>query len=131
MTKPTVTWPDVEELVVDHLKPLTPEATVAIGVPTDWRPESTPHVSVSSDGVVAFDGIVLAQAIVRLVARAATTGDAKKLAARSLGRLAAHPGGGGIASVQPLTGPLASLDPATGAQIAAVTARVNVRATTA
>lgn len=128
-----VTYPDVEHLVVDYLTielaDVEGDVTCGVGVPERWKPGSPSHVQVVSDGVPTRDGTVAAHAIVRLVARAATTTEAKRLAGVALGLLAAHPGGGGIARTRALTGPLPAREPETGAELASTTARVTLRST--
>lgn len=125
------TYPDVERLVVEylteHLGRYEDDITVGVGVPSDWTPESPTHLQVVSDGIFSLDHPVAAHATVRLVARAATTTEAKRIAALAFGVLCAHPGSGGIAGARPFTGPLAARDPETRAELASVTARVTVR----
>lgn len=129
--KLAVTYPDVEHLVRVYLEEemaaVEPDVTVSVGVPAAWKKTSPTHVQVVSDGVPLLKHPIVAHATVRLVARAQSTGEAKRVAGIALGLLAAHPGGGGIASTIPFTGPLPGRDPDTGADLASVTARVTVR----
>lgn len=129
--KLAVTYPDVEALVQDYLAAematVEPAVEVSVGVPAGWKKGSPTHVQVASDGIPRLEHPVLAHATVRLVARASSTGEAKRIAGIALGLLAAHPGGGGIASTAPFTGPLPGRDPDTGAELASATARVTVR----
>lgn len=126
-----VTYPDAEHLVrvylADEMGAVEPDVTVAIGVPANWNKSSPEHLQVVSDGMPRLEHPVAGHATIRLVARAHSTGRAKELAAIALGLLAAHPGGGGIASTRPFTGPLPGRDPDTGAELASATARVTVR----
>lgn len=135
MTKPVVVFPDAERATVDLLESLVdeyepvPEAvTVGIGVPDGWTPESTPHLEVAWDGTPSQQRGIVAHATIRVVARARTTTEAKRLAALAEGLLTAHRGGDGIAVVRPLTSVLPSRDPQTRAELAAITVRVTMRA---
>lgn len=121
-----VTYPDMERVVRDYLDALLVE-TVGIGVPTTWGPGSPNHLQVALDGVPRLEHPALAHATIRLVARAHSTSQAKALAMKGQGLLAAHPGGDGIASTAAQTGVLPARDPDTGAELASVTCRVSVR----
>lgn len=126
--KSLVTYPDAERLTVDYLTDeLDEDATIGVGVPIGWAKDDTPHLEVALDGVPLLDHPMFAHATVRLVARAETTTEAKRIAMKALGVLCGHPGGDGITTVRPLTGPLPARDPASQAELAAVTARVTVR----
>ncbi len=128
--KPAATYPDAERLSVDYLTDeLDEDATVGVGVPDGWTIDSPSHIEVALDGVPIMHHPMFAHATIRLVARAASTTEAKRLATKGLGVLCAHPGGTDIRTVLPLTGPLPSRDPQTEAELAAVTARVTVRST--
>lgn len=133
MSRLAVTYPDAERLVVDYLTDeladLGEEATVAIGVPNGWKPGDIAHIQVDSDGTPQLVHPALAHVTIRLVARASSTTEAKRLAALAHGVLLAHNGGNGIASTFPLTGVLPARDPETFAELASVTARVTVRST--
>lgn len=143
MTKPLVVFPDAERLVVELLEDegvgdelvvvddFEPGVTVGVGVPDGWTPEgSPPHLEVAWDGTPLEAHPVVAFATIRVVARAASTTVAKRLAALAQGLLLAHRGGSGIAGCSPLTGVLPSRDPDTRAELAAITVRVKVRAST-
>lgn len=120
--------PDVERLVVDYLDAVLTEQ-IGVGIPSNWTATSQPFLQVSCDGHPFNSWPVTMTATVRLVGWAKTTTTAKALAARAQGLLCAHPGGDGIAVVQPLTGPLPARDPDNaGAQLAAVTCSVTLRA---
>lgn len=125
------TYPDVERLVLDYIEEqfadFEPDVTVGIDVPSDWSADSPGHVQVICDGVPQLDHPLAAYATVRLLARAASTTEAKRLAGVALGLLVAHPGGDGISKARPLTGPLPARDPDTRAELASATARVTVR----
>lgn len=132
MIEPAVVYPDAEILVKDYLADQLPDyiadVTVGIGVPTDWvKGESKTHLQVDFDGYVRYDHRCVARAAMRLVAWSNRTTESKALASLALAVLCAHPGGGGISNARPFTGPLPSRDSATGAELAAVTARVIVR----
>lgn len=126
-----VSYPDVEVLVKDYLAAALPDyvgdVTVGVGVPSDWKKSSLPHVQVASDGFVRFDHRCVARAQIRLVAWSTSTSASKALAVAALAVLESHPGGGGVASVQPFTGALPARDDATGAELASCSARVIVR----
>lgn len=123
--KPVAVYPDIERLVVDHLKLwLAPDATVGVGVPPGWTLTSTPHVSVALDGQL-IDHPVVAHCTIRCTARAASTTEAKRLATLAQAHLLAVPDFAcGAAS---LTGVLPARDPDTHAELASVTVRVSVR----
>jgi hypothetical protein len=127
--KPAVEYPDAERLTVDYLTAeLDEDATVGVGVPDGWTSADDPHLEVALDGVPLLAHPVCAHATIRLVARAGSTTEAKRIATKALGVLAAHPGSDdGIHTVRPLTGPLPARDPKTEAELASVTARVTVR----
>lgn len=118
---------DVERLVVDYLTDLLGDVTVAVGVPTDWTPASTPHLEVASDGIPTQQWPIVDFATIRLVARAASTTAAKALCARAHGRLCACPGTNEIYGTTSLTGVLPARDPDTHAELASATVRVAVR----
>lgn len=126
MTRLAVTYGDPERLVRDYLDTHLTE-TVGIGVPSTWAPGSPNHLQVSLDGVPRMEHPAIAHATIRLVARSTSTTQAKALAMKAQGLLAAHPGGGGIASTAVQTGVLPTRDPDTGAELAMVTCRVSVR----
>lgn len=133
MSKPAVTYPDVENLVVDYLTDeldaQLSDATVAIGVPGDWHRSDPPHLQVSLDGTPAVDHPISERATVRLTAYADTTSASKALVNLACGLLCAHPGGDEIAATHKLTGVLPAHDDETGAELASVTVAVTVRST--
>ncbi len=120
--------PDVEKLVVDYLTANINEvsATVGVGVPAGWTTASPPHIEVDSFSV-SNEHPILYRPRVRLIARAASTTEAKRLASKALGVLAAHPGGGGIINAIPLLGPDPVRDDATHTELASVELSVSVR----
>lgn len=128
MTRPLVTFPDAERLVVDHLTPLL-TADVGVAVPKDWKPTSTPHVQVAWDGTPQVDRFIAQHPTIRLTARAATPTAAKALAQQASAHAIAGPWPAGITNVTPLTGPFPARDPQTKAELASVTLRVTVRST--
>lgn len=127
-----VTFPDPEKTVraylADQLSTLEPDVTVGVGVPADWAPAtSKPHIQVACDGVPSNEYPVLAHATIRLVARASSTSEAKRLAAFAQGVLCAHPGDGSVVAARMFTGVLPARDPVTRAELAATTTRVTFR----
>ena len=131
---PLAVVPDAERIVVDYLtialaaRSIT--ATVGVDLPVTWDATSVQHVQVALDGTPSLRYPVLARATVRLTAWASTTTAAKSLASLAQGLLCSHPGSTAIGSVQALTGVLPARDPSTGAQLASVTCRVNLRLVT-
>src|SRR5690349_12396877 len=107
---------DVERLVVAYLTEALEDedCTVGIGVPPNWKPTSTKHLEVASDGEpVASGWPVCTRTTIRLVARANGTSAAKALCGRAYGLLCAHNGDDDITSTRALTGPLPARDPQT------------------
>jgi len=133
MSKPLAIAPDAERLAIDYLAAAlaarSVTATVGVDIPTTWTTTSTQHVQVALDGTPSLEYPVLARATVRLTAWASTTTVAKSLVSLAQGLMCSHPGSPTIASVQPLTGVLPTRDPDSGAQLASVTVRVNLRMT--
>lgn len=131
MTKLAVTYPDVERAVCDLLETLVaphePTVTIGVAVPDDWTIESAAHLQVVSDGISPRSRPVIARAAVRVVVRAASTTEAKRLAALAEGLLLAHRGGDDISSITPLAGVLPARDPDTNAELASVSVSVTVR----
>lgn len=125
MTRPLVTYPDVEELIIDHLVDLDARNNV----PPDWTPGSDGDyvLEVHLDGTPRDLHPIAQQSTVRLVARAGTTSQAKALALEAHGRALVGPWPTGITNVQKLLGLTTAQDPATLAELAAVTVRVTVR----
>lgn len=131
--KPAVTYPDPERATVDLLAalvaPHAPEATVGVGVPPNWAPSSPPHFEVAWDGTPTSMHPVAEVATVRIVVRARTTTDAKRLAQLARGLLLAHDGHGPIRQIRPGIGVLPARDPATQAELASFTVLATVRST--
>lgn len=124
--KLTVTYPDAEHLVVDYLDPLMgDQCTVGVGVPSDWKPTSTPHLEVALDGTPRHQHPMVMHHTIRLVAHAGDTTTAKRIATDAQGHLAAATSGGIATRV--LTGCLPARDPQTHHEIASNTTRVSVR----
>lgn len=127
--KPTVTYPDAERAVVDLLGPLMADTgedvTVSVGVPTTWTADSKAHLQVAWDGTPAVDHPVASRCTIRIVARASTPTEAKRLAWLAHGLLCAHQGD--VARFASLTGPLPARDPATSAELASTTVRATFR----
>lgn len=127
--KPEVEPRDTERLVVDFLDgEISDVCTVGVGVPETWTPASElPHLEVALDGEFVQSWPVATVCTVRLVARAASTTEAKALCGLAFGVLCAHNGDGVIAGTRPLTGVIPARDPQTQAELAAATVRVTVR----
>lgn len=124
-------FPDVERLVKDLLATLIadhePDVTVGVGVPTGWTSESPAHLEVAWDGTPDQTPPIVAHPTVRIIARSASTTEAKRLAALAQGLLLAHGGGQGITGIRPLAGVLPARDPSTQAELASISVRVTVR----
>lgn len=130
--KPAVTFPDAERAVVDLLAgligPHQPDATVGIGVPPGWGTSSPPHIEVDWDGTPTNFHPVADRPTIRVVVRARTTSEAKRLAQLARGLLLAHTGAGDIARIRPGVGVMPARDPDTKAELASFTLLVTVRA---
>lgn len=131
MTRLAVTYPDAERLVrnilATELAAVGETCTVGVGVPPDWTPGTGSHIQVSLDGTPDGDHPVTVNASVRVVAWAANTTEAKRLAALAQGLLLAHNGGGGIATTRFETGVLPARDLEQRAELASTTTRVTLR----
>lgn len=129
--KPRVMVPDIERLVRALLEQLMDEqgedVTVAVGVPEAWKPSDTPHLQIAWDGTPTSEMPVVVRGTVRIIARARSTSEAKRLAALAEGLLVAHGGGAGITGIHALAGVLPARDPDTQAELASVSLRVTVR----
>lgn len=129
--RPRVMVPDIERLLRDLLAELMEEqgesVTVEVGVPADWTPESAAHLEVAWDGTPASSMPVVARGTARIIARAQTTSEAKRLASLAEGLLLAYEGGEGITAIYELAGVLPARDPDTQAELASVSVRVTVR----
>jgi hypothetical protein len=104
-------------------------ATVGLILPAGWTRAAAPFVLVAWDGTPVVTHPVMAAATVRLTVWHATATKAKALAALVQALALIYPGGGGIASVNVLTGVLPAVDDDNGADIASVTVRVHLRST--
>ena len=135
MTKPVAIPTDAERATKDYLiaqfAARGTDVTCAIGEPQTWAAATKSHVQVALDGTPSATYPVTAASTVRLTAWAVKTTDAKNLCALAQGIMLAHQGGGGIQSVNFLTGTLPTKDEDTGAQLASATVRVNVSYTEA
>jgi hypothetical protein len=124
-------FPDAEQLVIDLLTELIADheddVTVGLGVPTGWKPTDPAHLEVAMDGTPDQKPPIVAHPTIRIIARAATSTEAKRLAALAQGLLLAHRGGSGITGIRPLAGVLPAQDPQTRAELASVSLRVTVR----
>jgi hypothetical protein len=129
--KPLAVPPDAERVSIDYLTAALAArgvaATVGVDIPTTWAAASTQHLQVALDGTPSLEYPILARATVRLTAWASTTTAAKSLVSLAQGLMCAHPGDASVGSVQALTGVLPTRDPVSGAQLASVTVRVNLR----
>lgn len=129
MTKPVAVPTDAERATVDYLTAELAahgqDVTCGVNMPTVWADATKPHVQVALNGTPSSTYPMTAAATIRLTAWATGTTAAKALAGLAQGIMCAHPGGGGIQSVQFLTGVLPTKDPDTGAQLATATVRVN------
>lgn len=131
MTKPAVTFPDVELLVVDYLDAnlAAPTSGVTIGrkLPPGWTTAGPDHLQILSDGTPTLNHPVTASTTIRLLAWSSSPTDAKALTRIAQGVLCAHPGGDGVVNVRALTGEQPGFDPEHQAALAASTCRVTVR----
>lgn len=120
---------DVEEAAVDLAVALLDDATidVSVGVPPQWTPTSSTHVQVRSDGVPLSAHPVYFPTVAFTV-RAATTHEAKRVAALLLGLLLGADPNEDIRNIVHLNGPVADRDPQTNAELAAFTVRATTRA---
>ena len=127
MSKPLVTYPRVENVLVDFLEPLMAgEATVGAVLPGGWTPQSDPHLSVTVDGTPIDEHPVVIAPTVRLVGWSASPTEAHDLVMLAHGLLLAHVGA--EFDAVPLTGPQPVTDEEHGnAALCAVTCRVRVR----
>lgn len=125
----TFTYPqqqDDEALVIDVLTEVMDElgedVTVGVGVPIRWGPRSAAHLRVTADGTPTISD-VFARATVRVVAYAASTSEAKRLAGLAQAVLVARYD---LINAVALTGVQApdGRDPETNAEIAMTTVQV-------
>jgi len=133
VTKPLAVPPDAERVIIDFLTTAlaarSQDVTVGVDLPTTWTTGTKPHVQVALDGTPSVQYPIMARASIRVTCWHAYTTTAKALAALCQALLCAHPGSVSVASVQPLTGVLPARDPDSGAQLASVSVRVNLRMT--
>lgn len=117
---------DPERTVVDILTTLLTgeDCTVGVGVPETWAPTSTPHVQVACDGTAARTQ-VSARHSMRIVARAGSTSEAKRLALLAEGLLLGWHDG---VSFRSSIGLLPARDAQTRAEMASVTLAMTVLA---
>ncbi len=121
-------YPDAERVAVDLLAGAAAYGmTVGATLPSDWSKGSPPHAQVSWDGTPLMVHPILVHATVRVTVWGSGPSEAKRLAGVCQALLLAHPGGGGVAAVLPLTGILPARDPDNRAPIAAFTVRVSLR----
>jgi len=123
--------PDAERVTIDYLTAAlaarSQDVTVGVGIPTTWTTATKPHVQIALDGTPIVEYPILWRASVRITAWSSSTTTAKALAALCEALMCSHPGSATVASVQSLTGVLPTRDPDTGAQLASVSVRVNLR----
>jgi len=131
VSKPLAVTPDVERVVTDYLTTALAargqDVSVGVNVPAAWVKGTKAHVQVGLDGTPVVQYPILASASVRVTCWHADASPAKALAALCEGLLCSHPGSAQIGSVRSLTGVLPTRDPDTGAQLASVSVRVNLR----
>lgn len=133
MTKPLAITADAERVIIDYLTAQLAargvDATVGVDVPSTWEPGTKAHAQIALDGTPSVEYPVLARASIRVTCWHASTTMAKSLANLAMGLLCSHAGSDTIHSIQPLTGPLVTRDPATIAQLASIAVRVNLKFT--
>ena len=131
--KTLATPPDVIDLVINYLTPILitrgEDVTVGDELPATWTTASKPHILVAHDGAPNATYPIVAAASVRITAFCATASRRRAFHLSTLcqGILLAHSGGGGISSIQFLSGALPAKDPDTGAAMSFVAVRVNLR----
>ena len=128
MAPPLVTYPDVEELVVDLLDAAL-DCTVGVGVPDGWTTEDGDHLQVACDGTPIDEHPIAQRHTVRLTAWSANPTPAKTLLYLAHGHLIGSAGANGLSTVSPLTGVLPAHDDDHDAELASCTVRVRVRST--
>lgn len=131
--KPLTVPRDAEHVVIDYLAAALlargQDVTCGVTIPTAWTTTTKPHVQVGWDGTPESIYPIMDRATVRVTAWASTTTAAKALVGLCEGLLLSHPGSVEVGSVQGLTGTLPAQDPATKAQLASISVRVNLRRT--
>ena len=110
------------DVLVEVMGALDEDVTVGVGVPAGWGPRSTPHLRITSDGTPSIDNCS-SRATVRVVAYAASTTEAKRLAGLAQAVLVARYD---LINAVALTGVQApdGRDPETSAEIAMTTVQV-------
>lgn len=132
MSKPRVTYPDVEIMVVDFLTPLFSDLTVGIPVPAEWvktkagEAGSPNHIQVAVDATDMRNHPVSASSVVRITVWAQSATMAKSTANTVQSWLTST----AEFACEPLTGIVGTLDPDTRADLATFTVRVSVRSET-
>lgn len=126
--KPDVQARDVEALTIALMADLLQDedCTVALTVPDDWTPTSTPHLQVVSDSQTGLWPVATRDTI-RLVARGNGRTATVALCRKAQGLLVAYDGDDDIVQTNYLTGPLWDVDPQTRHTIASATVRVTTR----
>lgn len=129
--------PDAERLVIDYLKPVLisrgKDVTIGSNVPATWNPlpisqgGTKAHILVALDGTPEAEYPIYAAASIRVTAFASGSTEAKTLAGLCEALLLFHSGGGGISGIEHLSGILPAKDNITGAQMASIAVRVNLR----
>jgi len=131
VSKPLTVPRDAERVVRDYLLAALvargQDVTCGAYIPTtSWTSTTKSHVQVAWDGTPESVYPILDRATVRVTAWAYTTTAAKALVGLCEGLLLSHPGSPEVGSIQPLTGTLPAQDPATKAQLASISVRVNL-----
>ena len=131
MSIPLAVPPDAEHVVIDYLTPALAargqDVTCGVDIPTTWTTTTKPHVQVALDGTPEVIYPILGRATLRVTAWSSSPTTAKALVALAHGLLLSHPGSLEVGSIRPLTGTLPTRDPVSGAHLASVTVRVNLR----
>lgn len=128
LAKPARTEGTVITILTAALAARGNPATVGVVVPTTpWTSTSVPFVQVASDGTPIVEAPVLWRPTVRIVAWAFATTAAQDLAQLCESLLLAYAGSETVVGFEPLTGVLPTKDLSTGAQLAMVTVRANLR----
>lgn len=136
--KVLATPPDVLDLVVNYLTPLLisrgEDVTVGDELPASWsalpisKGGSKPHILVAHDGTPNATYPIVAAASVRVTAFCGKTAQRRAFHLSTLcqGLLLARTAGGGMGSIQFLSGALPAKDPDTNAAMSFVAVRVNL-----
>lgn len=125
MSRPLVTFPRADVLVIDYLDDLLVEP-VSAKLPPNWTGGSPTVLTVSIDGTPIVDPPFTISPTIRLVAWAAGPTDAHELVMLAAGHLEAHDGE--LFTARLLNGPIPATDPDhEDAALCAATLRVRVR----